>query len=78
MWGWSLQLSNAEALSAYLFGSRADAARLPIVRGFEADVVAGAAQRLSAIVAEHPAWLAGNCARQVASYRRAIRPDPEP
>ena len=64
-----LQLSNAETLSAYLFGSRADARRLPIVRGFEAEVVGETAEQLRAIVTEHKGWLAGNCQRQIDSYR---------
>lgn len=70
--GGCAQLSNAQSLSAYVLGSRGDASRLPVVRGFETEVVAGAAERLRSIVAEHPAWLAGNCRRQVAAYRRAL------
>ena len=66
-----VQLSNAETLGAYVFGAGAGARKLPIARGFEADVVGESAARLKAIVGEHAGWLAGNCARQVASYRRA-------
>ena len=66
------QLSNAQALSAYLFGSASGARSLPIVRGFEAGVVGESAARLQAIVGEHAGWLAANCSRQAASYRRAL------
>ena len=66
----SAQLSNADALSSYLFGAGKDVReRLPVGRRFEGEVVGGAAAQLRALVAEHGAWLAANCARQVASYR---------
>lgn len=65
-----MQLSNADALSSYLFGAGKDARkRLPVGGRFEGEVVGGAAAQLRALVAEHGAWLAANCARQVSSYR---------
>ncbi len=69
------QLSNADALSAYLFGARGDGRRrLPVGGAFEGEVVGGAAGQLRALVAEHAAWLRANCERQVASYRCGGRP----
>ena len=53
-----------QALSAYLFGSRRDAANLPLAREFEGAVMGDMSERLQGIVAEHGAWLRSNCARQ--------------
>ena len=70
LYAYSAQLSNADALSSYLFGAGKDAReRLPVGGRFEGEVVGGAAAQLRALVAEHGAWLAANCARQVSSYR---------
>lgn len=65
-----MQLSNADALSSYLFGAgKAERTRLPVGGRFDGEVVGGAASQLRALVAEHAAWLHANCARQASSYR---------
>ncbi len=64
-----VQLSNREALSAYVFGGASDSRKLPILRGFEAEVVGEAADSLRNIVAEHQGWVNSNCQRQISSYR---------
>jgi hypothetical protein len=58
-----------QALSAYLFGSRSDAANLPLAREFEGAVMGDMSERLQGVVAEHGAWLRSNCARQACSPR---------
>ncbi|KAK9834814.1 hypothetical protein WJX81_000733 [Elliptochloris bilobata] len=70
----TLQLSNADALSSYLFGAGKDARdRLPVGGRFEGEVVAGTAGQLRALVAEHSAWLRANCERQLSSYRSFVQ-----
>ncbi len=68
-----VQLSNREALSAYVFGGGGGSAsgKLPIMRSFEAEVVGETAESLRTIVSEHRGWVASNCQRQTDSYRRA-------
>ena len=66
-----VQLSNREALSAYVFGGSSDTRKLPVMRGFEAEVVGETADSLRTIVSEHQGWVSSNCERQIASYRRA-------
>ena len=58
-----------QALSAYLFGSSADVAKLPLAREFESAVMGDMSQRLQSVVAEHGAWLRSNCSRQVPGCR---------
>ena len=58
----------SQALSAYLFGSRGDAANLPLAREFEGAVMGDMSQRLQGVVAEHGAWLRSNCTRQVLHF----------
>jgi hypothetical protein len=65
------QLSNTEAMSAYVFGGKSDARKLPITRGFETEVVGETADSLRGIVSEHKGWLTSNCQRQIDSYRCA-------
>ncbi|CAL8469427.1 g8968 [Coccomyxa elongata] len=64
-----LQLSNREALSAYVFGGSSDSRKLPVMRGFEAEVVGETADSLRTIVSEHQGWVNSNCKRQISSYR---------
>ncbi|BDA44834.1 probable transmembrane GTPase FZO-like, chloroplastic [Coccomyxa sp. Obi] len=64
-----LQLSNREALSAYVFGGSSDTRKLPVTRGFEAEVVGETADSLRTIVSEHQGWVNSNCERQISSYR---------
>ncbi|KAK9811735.1 hypothetical protein WJX72_009255 [[Myrmecia] bisecta] len=65
----TLQLSNAESLSAYLLGSKRDSAKLPVARGFQAEVVGTTAERLQTLVMDHQAWLQRNCSGQLGNYR---------
>lgn len=69
MWGLCAQLSNREALSAYVFGGSSDSRKLPIMRGFETEVVGETADSLRTIVSEHQGWVNSNCQRQISSYR---------
>lgn len=59
-------------MSAYIFGGKSDARRLPITKGFETEVVGETADSLRSIVSEHKGWLSSNCQRQVDSYRCAL------
>ena len=68
MW---VQLSNANALSAYLLGSGSDARKLPVARSFQTEVVGDSASMLTRLAGDHGTWLQGNCERQVAAYRSA-------
>ena len=65
------QLSNTEALSAYVFGSKSNLGSLPVARSFESEVIGETSGRMQSIVSEHAAWLKSNCDRQLASYRQA-------
>ncbi len=65
----SVQLSNTEALSAYVFGSKARLGSLPVARSFDSEVIGETAGRMQSIVSEHQAWLSSNCDRQVSNYR---------
>lgn len=67
-----MQLSNTEALSAYVFGSKS----LPVARSFDSEVIGETAGRMQSIVSEHQAWLSSNCDRQVSNYRWALCPAP--
>ncbi len=70
----SVQLSNTEALSAYVFGSKSRLGSRPVARSFDSEVIGETAGRMQSIVKDHQAWLSSNCDRQVSNYRRA--PDP--
>ena len=63
------QLSNTEALSAYVFGSKARLGSLPVARSFGPEVVGETASRMQSIVTDHQSWLSSNCERQLSSYR---------
>ena len=65
------QLSNTEALSAYVFGSKSNLGSLPVARSFESEVIGETSGRMQSIVSEHATWLKSNCDRQLASYRQA-------
>ena len=67
----SAQLSNTEALSAYVFGSKSRLGSLPVARSFEPEVIGETAGRMQSIVSEHQAWLSSNCDRQLSNFRRA-------
>ena len=71
-----MQLSNTEALSAYVFGSKSRLGSLPVARSFDSEVIGETAGRMQSIVSEHQAWLSSNCDRQVSNYRWAICPAP--
>lgn len=64
------QLSNTEALSSYVFGSKSRLGSLPVARSFESEVIGETAGRMQSIVNEHQAWLSSNCDRQLSNYRR--------
>ena len=67
-----MQLSNANALSAYLLGSGSDSRRLPVARAFQTQVVGDSAADLRRLAEEHGGWLQSNCERQVEAYRSAL------
>jgi len=64
-----VQLSNTEALSAYVFGSKSRLGSLPVARSFEGEVIGETSGRMQSIVSEHQEWLNSNCKRQLSSYR---------
>lgn len=66
-----MQLSNTEALSAYVFGSKSNLGSLPVARSFDSEVIGETSGRMQSIVSEHATWLKSNCDRQLASYRQA-------
>ena len=65
----SVQLSNANALSAYILGSGSDSRKLPIARAFQSEVVGDSADNLRRLAEEHGSWLRSNCDSQVDAYR---------
>ena len=74
MFAMSAQLSNTEALSAYVFGSKSRLGSLPVARSFESEVVGETSGRMQSIVSDHQAWLSSNCDRQLSNFRRAPNP----
>ncbi len=64
-----MQLSNLDVLGSYLLGSKGGEKRLPVARGFEAEVVGDTSEKLRRLVADHATWLRSNCERQLDNYR---------
>jgi hypothetical protein len=60
----TLQISNVGAAGSYIFGGAGGASGLPVAKGFDGEVVQGAADQMAGLVAEHAAWLASNCEAQ--------------
>ena len=67
----TLQLSNVEAVTSYLFG-KGDSTALPVAKRLREDAGAGgedAASALRGLIREYNSWVVGNCRRQLDNYR---------
>ena len=62
----SMQLSNFEGLSSYIFGSKG---KEGIAAQFQKSVSKPFSKDLEELVDEHSAWLQLNCERQISNYR---------
>ncbi|KAK9868744.1 hypothetical protein WJX84_002774 [Apatococcus fuscideae] len=65
----ALQLGNREGLIAYLFGSKDNAQNLPIAKGFQPQVAAGALPDLRNLVESHSNLLKSSCSSQARELR---------